>query len=329
MTQMLRPMSLGEILDRTFQIYRARFLQFVCISAMPALANMAVYAAANAWLIRHPQHSGVLLFGITFSRLLWTTMVYASYAFVVLLFRPIFIRAASNAATGASFSVYKSLARTARLWRTMLALNLAQQAILIFVPASIFIACVAAIGSSIHSAHPGVAVMAAALLLLLLVSCALFAEFVWSGACVSLSFAAAELEDASWLTALKRSWRLSKKSRGRIIFTWFAVFAGTVVADFVLRWTVYFALRLLLRDPAFWNGLPSYVVTTSLPTALVSCVVGPIYPIALTLFYYDQRIRHEGYDIEQMMEAAGLNSTATHPIAEEPIAPSAPQEDHA
>ena len=31
----------------------------------------------------------------------------------------------------------------------------------------------------------------------------------------------------------------------------------------------------------------------------------------ITLFYYDQRIRHEGYDIEWMMNAAGLNAPAT------------------
>lgn len=30
--------------------------------------------------------------------------------------------------------------------------------------------------------------------------------------------------------------------------------------------------------------------------------------IAITLFYYDQRIRREGYDIERMMQSAGLNA---------------------
>ena len=35
-------------------------------------------------------------------------------------------------------------------------------------------------------------------------------------------------------------------------------------------------------------------------------MIGPIYSIGLTLFYYDQRIRKEGYDIEWMMQAAGL-----------------------
>jgi len=38
--------------------------------------------------------------------------------------------------------------------------------------------------------------------------------------------------------------------------------------------------------------------------------------IALTLFYYDQRIRHEGYDIERMMEAAGFNAPASSPLGE-------------
>ena len=34
--------------------------------------------------------------------------------------------------------------------------------------------------------------------------------------------------------------------------------------------------------------------------------IGPIYSTGLTLFYYDQRIRKEGFDIEWMMQAAGL-----------------------
>jgi hypothetical protein len=37
MTATLRPMNLGEILDRTFQIYRARFWVFLGIAALPAV----------------------------------------------------------------------------------------------------------------------------------------------------------------------------------------------------------------------------------------------------------------------------------------------------
>ena len=39
----------------------------------------------------------------------------------------------------------------------------------------------------------------------------------------------------------------------------------------------------------------------------------PILPIAITLFYYDQRMRREGYDIERLMDAAGLQAPLTPP----------------
>ena len=44
-------------------------------------------------------------------------------------------------------------------------------------------------------------------------------------------------------------------------------------------------------------------------------------PIAITLFYYDQRIRHEGYDIERMMEEAGMIAPSTPPCGDGPVAP--------
>ena len=41
--------------------------------------------------------------------------------------------------------------------------------------------------------------------------------------------------------------------------------------------------------------------------------VGPIYATGLTLFYYDQRVRKEGFDIEWMMQAAGWTPPALAP----------------
>jgi hypothetical protein len=54
-----------------------------------------------------------------------------------------------------------------------------------------------------------------------------------------------------------------------------------------------------------------------------------IYPIAITLFYYDQRIRLEGYDIECMMKAAGLDHAATLPSGDGQPLPQAAGEGHA
>jgi hypothetical protein len=52
----------------------------------------------------------------------------------------------------------------------------------------------------------------------------------------------------------------------------------------------------------------------------------PLRPM-ITLFYYDQRIRHEGYDIEWMMNAAGLNPPATASAGE--LAAAQPEEQQA
>jgi hypothetical protein len=59
---------------------------------------------------------------------------------------------------------------------------------------------------------------------------------------------------------------------------------------------------------------------TSLEIGTISILIGPIFPIAITLFYYDQRIRHEGYDIERMMDEAGLNAPVTSLSGESPAA---------
>jgi hypothetical protein len=54
---------------------------------------------------------------------------------------------------------------------------------------------------------------------------------------------------------------------------------------------------------------------------LYPSTLGEISPIAVTLFYYDQRIRREGYDIEKMMESAGMNAPATQTIGGSLITP--------
>ena len=53
---------------------------------------------------------------------------------------------------------------------------------------------------------------------------------------------------------------------------------------------------------------------------LTNTFVPPIYATGFTLFYYDQRVRKEGYDIERMMHAAGMTEPAARssPFLDEP-----------
>lgn len=79
--------------------------------------------------------------------------------------------------------------------------------------------------------------------------------------------------------------------------------------------------------PRFWRYLWLLVLQLILaglvPAVAAGVVVGGlIYITALVLFYYDQRIRTEGYDIELMMEQAGLTSVRALPGADRAAAAS-------
>jgi hypothetical protein len=88
--------------------------------------------------------------------------------------------------------------------------------------------------------------------------------------------------------------------------------------------SLYYFLALVVRFLAIWlinifshghhlSTTWQYLVNEFLALiyVVISACTVPIYSIALTLIYYDQRIRKEGYDIERMMEAAGMNTTAS------------------
>jgi len=58
-----------------------------------------------------------------------------------------------------------------------------------------------------------------------------------------------------------------------------------------------------------------WLVVQQIGEFLSNALIGPIYSIGLTLFYFDQRIRKEGFDIEWMMQAAGLAPAAAPGLA--------------
>ena len=75
---------------------------------------------------------------------------------------------------------------------------------------------------------------------------------------------------------------------------------------------------IIIVGMAAATGNGAQYTTAALVAEIVNFVVNftlqallaPISWIALVLFYYDQRIRKEGFDIEWMMEQAGLAKVA-------------------
>ena len=68
------------------------------------------------------------------------------------------------------------------------------------------------------------------------------------------------------------------------------------------------------------------LVITYCLSFVAQALVRPLYGIALTVFYFDQRIRKEGFDIEWMMQQAGLTPPPAPAVEAAPwLPPVAPQ----
>jgi hypothetical protein len=94
----------------------------------------------------------------------------------------------------------------------------------------------------------------------------------------------------------QRSWDLVKGSRWKV----FAVLAIIVVAQLLLSLSGSFFIQL------FYGSTSG---TGQVLSGLISSVAGlltfPLQPIAVTLLYYDLRIRKEGFDLEMLSQAIG------------------------
>jgi hypothetical protein len=63
-------------------------------------------------------------------------------------------------------------------------------------------------------------------------------------------------------------------------------------------------IAFLFNDPLLVAAIDGIV------GLIAALVFTPYGYIVLTLLYYDQRVRREGFDVERMMEAAGLDANA-------------------
>jgi membrane-anchored glycerophosphoryl diester phosphodiesterase (GDPDase) len=125
---------------------------------------------------------------------------------------------------------------------------------------------------------------------------------VWMSLRYSLAVPSCVVEDLTARQSIRRSISLSEGSRGRIFVLGLLVSAVRMMLGLLFSFPIIFFAVKHLGQP-----LPiGWMVFQQLGVFFSNMLIGPIYAIGLTLFYYDQRIRKEGYDIEWMMQAAGL-----------------------
>jgi len=234
-----------------------------------------------------------------------------------LLFEPAMIKIASGNILLSEYSFATATRFAANRWRSYLWIAMLKSVAMLVVP-ELFAASllIAEAIFFISKCSPKLTGLASALVFVVpgLTGATLF---LWCGACLSLALPIAALENLKGLKSLQRSWTLSKGTRIRVLFTWLVVY--------VSLWVLTWGLEYLLGQLMFFVGSMLHMGETTrhfyqpavfILATTIYVILGPIYPIAITLFYYDQRIRREGYDIERLMESAGMTADLTPPAGE-------------
>jgi hypothetical protein len=313
----LRPLTLGEILDRTAQLYRSNFLLFAGIFSFYAgvalVFNLAQLGLGHLITSRHLVHLNWVTYATSgVEILLLLLLVGASIAATsravaaVHLGEPITIR-------GAYASTLPRLGRY--LWLSAITSFLAWWPIFV-VYVGIFATFFRYRGALAAANHTAVAaatpaqeqttmVMGILFLVLGVLGLPAFVYSIWMTLRYSLAVPACVVENLKARPAIRRAIDLSKGARWRIFVLLLLIGAIKFGIGALTQSFMFVAIfKNHGKIPIGINVLSQFI------SFFTTTVLGPIGAAGLTLFYFDQRVRREGFDIEWMMQAAGLEPTA-------------------
>jgi Membrane domain of glycerophosphoryl diester phosphodiesterase len=317
----LRPLSLGEILDRTAQLYRENFILFAGIASVYAgvLLVLNLMQIAMAELLRQFHMARYETFA---------TLGYAILIFPVIIICSGAAMAANNRAVawvnlgepatirGAYRSILPRLGRY--LWIMAIAMFFAYLPFVV-IYAAFFLLLFAVPGFNGGAAHhqganadpnAAILVLIGAIGILILTFPAMIYA-IWMAIRYSLAIPASVVENLKARVAIRRSIELTRGARGRIFVLGLLI---AVIQVGLIAITQFPFIMMVFKDIKQHALLPVWVqVAQQIVSFLTTSFIGPMYATGLTLFYYDQRIRKEGFDIEWMMQAAGLTVPASAP----------------
>lgn len=258
----LRPLTLGEILDRTFSLYRRHFLLFIGISAIPQVLVLA-FSVASLLLSRvpgriAPLHTLLTAFGIL-----------AALAFVVVyLVAYLFsqggtIFAVSDLYLGRPTTIAASLRRVSgEFWSLFGVLLLNGLAVL---------------GGFLLLVIPGIYIMCRLLV------------------CVP----AALIERRGPRESLSRSFDLTRDYAGRAFMVILLYFVIAFAVQMCIGIPFGVAAFMVGKNS---SALLVVQILSQVAGAIGNVLVIPILLIATSVFYFDLRVRKEAFDLQFMMD---------------------------
>lgn len=289
----LRPLGVGDIVDRVFAIYRARPLMFLAIAAIPYLLLVLVLGVLSATLASNALLALAPLMTGDFSPDTFQFDRFAPILGTLLLFLVLVVIAA-------------------------LAVSLVQSASLIAAMAARYMGKETSIGTALglglrRSFDLFVMGLVAFLAFLAMWAALLFVMAVtqeWWSALVGVlggliasvylavswmvSPAVAILEEAGPMTSLRRAWGLSAGNRWRIL--------GLIALLSVLQ-IVLSSLLSFVLVASFTTDQVVQVILQQAVNLLATIAWAPVYWGTFAILYYDLRVRREAFDLQVAAEA--------------------------
>jgi hypothetical protein len=304
----LRPLSLGELLDRAFFLYRRNFWLLAGIMAFPASLMiptrfflLRIRGVPFPWDRPLPQ-THAERYGLVF--LFVDSVIYAvglaattNAVADIYLGRLSTIRGAYSQLRG---RIWRAVRVTFAVWLRTLVLIIVFGILGVII--GFFLDDLLKLGdlgtNPTNALVPIGAGVAGAVL------------GFWISGRYTLSLPAVLLEHLKGRPAIRRSVQLSQGYLGRIFVA------------LLLGITVTYAMDLLFQGP-FYVSIAVMKIKGKLPTSLIlalsvsgaigAAITSPLTMIALVLIYYDTRIRKEAFDLQQLMSSLP-KSNPTAPI---------------
>lgn len=296
----LRPLSTGEVLDRTFQVYRSRFVLFAGITLLPAAVGAGMTALRLLYQSRQDLHAPV---GAALYRAQAATVILALLAYLLALVVFAIAEAATTWAVSAVYLGEPASIRSAykfafRHWFRYLVIRLRQAWAVAWLPAVLF---TAGIILAVISKRGGGRLLWPSIALFFLAVLSLVYG-VWAYLRISLAVPASVVESLGVNAAVRRSKQLLVNRKIRIFLLLLLLLALYFVVGMIESPVLILAVRS--------RGLQAFITQAiNLGINFVAgTLIGPVAAIGMCLFYFDERVRREGFDIEWMMKKLAPDS---------------------
>jgi len=269
----LRPLSIGELLDRTFSLYRRNFLLFIGISAIPQLLVLALQLAQTAFMPSKvpmqpstPTDFQVAGSGFSTGGVLGFLGV-AIVGLIVYVFAYLFSQGGT-----------------------------------VFAVSELYLGRATTIGQSLGRVRGELGSLFGVIILNGLVTGFSFLLLIIPGiymACrLCVCIPAALLENLGPRESLERSFGLTKDNAGRAFLILLLYSAILYAALFLFDIPFAIGIQIESHNPSMVRLLTALMQVGNF---IAGVLVTPVLTIASSIFYFDLRVRKEAFDLQLMM----------------------------